>query len=36
VRAAYEAMRAALRAGDWRSFGDAYETLGRLLGTPGR
>jgi hypothetical protein len=36
VRAAYEAMRAALRAGDWHAFGDAYETLGRLLGTPAR
>jgi hypothetical protein len=32
VAAAYDAMRAALRRGDWRAFGDAFDALGRLLG----
>ena len=36
VTTAYEAMRAALRRGDWRAFGDAYDALGRLLATPTR
>jgi len=36
VAAAYEAMRAALRRGDWRAFGEAYDALGRLLAAPPR
>jgi uncharacterized membrane protein (UPF0182 family) len=36
VQAAYDAMRAALRQGDWRAFGDGYEALGQLLGTSPR
>ncbi|HVT40031.1 MAG TPA: UPF0182 family protein, partial [Gemmatimonadaceae bacterium] len=31
VAALYETMRAAMRRGDWKVFGDAYATLGRLL-----
>jgi hypothetical protein len=27
----YGAMRAALRSGDWRAYGDAWAALGRLL-----
>ncbi|MBX7118231.1 MAG: UPF0182 family protein [Gemmatimonadaceae bacterium] len=30
----YDAMGAALRAGDWRAYGDAWAALGRLLGRP--
>lgn len=30
----YGAMRAALRAGDWRAYGDAWAALGRLLERP--
>ncbi len=30
----YDAMAAALRAGDWRAYGDAWAQLGRLLGRP--
>ena len=30
--ALYDAMNAALRAGDWRAYGDAWAALGRLLG----
>ena len=30
----YEAMRVALRRGDWAAFGRAYEELGRLAGAP--
>jgi uncharacterized membrane protein (UPF0182 family) len=32
----YEAMRDALRRGDWTAFGDAYDALGALLGRPPR
>lgn len=32
--ALYDAMGAALRAGDWRAYGDAWAALGRLLGRP--
>ena len=32
----YDAMGAALRAGDWRAYGDAWAALGRLLGRPAR
>lgn len=31
VARAYDAMQAALRAGDWRAYGDAWAALGRLL-----
>lgn len=34
VGALYDAMVAALRAGDWRAYGDAWAALGRLLGRP--
>lgn len=30
----YAAMRDALRRGDWRAFGDAFDALGRVLGSP--
>lgn len=30
----YEAMQAALRAGDWRAYGEAWAALGRLVGRP--
>lgn len=30
--ALYEAMRAAMARGDWQAFGQAYESLGQLLG----
>jgi len=30
----YNAMQAALRAGDWRAYGDAWAALGRLLEQP--
>jgi hypothetical protein len=37
VETLYEAMRAALREGDWNAFGAAYDSLGRLLGrVPGQ
>jgi uncharacterized membrane protein (UPF0182 family) len=32
----YEAMRDALRRGDWGAFGEAYEALGALLARPSR
>jgi hypothetical protein len=32
VTALYEAMQAALRAGDWRAYGDAWAAMGELLG----
>jgi hypothetical protein len=32
----YEAMREAMRRGDWAAFGDAYEALGALLARPTR
>jgi uncharacterized membrane protein (UPF0182 family) len=32
VTALYEAMQSALRAGDWRAYGDAWAALGELLG----
>ena len=32
VTALYETMHAALRAGDWRAYGDAWAALGQLLG----
>jgi hypothetical protein len=32
--ALYDAMSAALRAGDWRAYGEAWAALGRLLGRP--
>jgi hypothetical protein len=32
----YEAMREALRRGDWTAFGEAYEALGALLSRPPR
>ena len=32
----YEAMREALRRGDWAAFGEAYEALGALLARPPR
>ena len=32
----YEAMRDALRRGDWAAFGEAYEALGALLSRPPR
>jgi len=28
----YEAMRDAMRRGDWTAFGEAYDALGALLG----
>ena len=34
VGALYEAMRSALRRGDWPAFGAAYDELGRLLAAP--
>lgn len=34
VAALYDAMAAALRAGDWRAYGEAWAALGRLLGRP--
>jgi hypothetical protein len=34
VQGLYEAMREALRRGDWSAFGLAYEALGRLLRAP--
>lgn len=34
--ALYDAMSAALRAGDWRAYGEAWAALGRLLGRDGR
>ncbi|HEY0969758.1 MAG TPA: UPF0182 family protein [Gemmatimonadales bacterium] len=30
----YDAMRDALRRGDWRAFGEAFDALGRALGAP--
>jgi len=36
VSAAYDAMRAALARGDWRAFGEAYDALGDIVGTPPR
>ncbi len=36
VSALYEQMRAAMRRGDWTSFGKAYQELGALLGQPPR
>jgi hypothetical protein len=30
----YDAMQAALRAGDWRAYGEAWAALGRLLQRP--
>ncbi len=36
VATLYDAMGAALRAGDWRAYGDAWASLGRLLGRPER
>ena len=35
VDALYQEMRSAMSRGDWTAFGEAYETLGRLLQTPG-
>jgi uncharacterized membrane protein (UPF0182 family) len=32
----YNAMREALRRGDWTAFGRAFEALGRLLGQPAK
>lgn len=32
VSALYDAMQSALRAGDWRAYGDAWAALGALLG----
>lgn len=32
----YDAMGAALRAGDWKAYGEAWAALGRLLGRPAR
>ncbi|MBK7906909.1 MAG: UPF0182 family protein [Gemmatimonadetes bacterium] len=32
----YDAMGAALRAGDWKAYGEAWAGLGRLLGRPPR
>ena len=34
VATLYDAMAAALRAGDWRAYGEAWAALGRLLGRP--
>ena len=34
--ALYNAMRDALRRGDWTAFGRAFDSLGRLLGQPGK
>lgn len=34
VAALYDTMSAALRAGDWRAYGEAWAALGRLLGRP--
>jgi uncharacterized protein len=34
VAALYDAMSAALRVGDWRTYGEAWAALGRLLGRP--
>lgn len=34
IQVLYEAMRDAMRRGDWAAFGAAYETLGRLLRAP--
>jgi hypothetical protein len=34
VSALYEAMRDAMRRGDWSGIGSAYEALGRLLRAP--
>lgn len=34
VEALYRAMEAALRAGDWRAYGDAWAELGRLVERP--
>jgi hypothetical protein len=34
VAALYETMNAALRAGDWVAYGDAWAALGALLGRP--
>lgn len=34
IQGLYEAMRDAMRRGDWAAFGSAYETLGRLLRAP--
>ncbi|HUF25862.1 MAG TPA: UPF0182 family protein [Gemmatimonadaceae bacterium] len=36
VDALYEAMRSAMRRGDWLGFGAAYDSLGTLLGRPPR
>ena len=36
VGALYDQMAAALRAGDWRAYGEAWAALGRLLGRPPR
>jgi hypothetical protein len=36
LRALYEAMRAALRRGDWAGFGAAFDSLGGALGRPPR
>ena len=30
----YEAMRQAMQRGDWRAFGAAFDSLGRVLGRP--
>jgi hypothetical protein len=30
----YDAMQAALRAGDWRAYGEAWAALGRVVGRP--
>jgi hypothetical protein len=32
VSALYDAMQAALRAGEWSAYGEAWAALGRLLG----
>ena len=34
VAALYDAMQAALRAGNWRAYGEAWAALGRLVGRP--
>jgi hypothetical protein len=36
VSALYATMEAALRAGDWRAYGEAWAALGRLVGGPPR
>jgi hypothetical protein len=32
--ALYDSLRASMRRGDWRAYGEHWDALGRLLGRP--